>query len=118
MKHYKQEQRLEIQKSWCVSLVLQILLLFVGRIFWEVYDPPFDWPIIVWAFFQIFVLLIVFFLVFKLPYLHLVIQLGFVIFAVYMLVKEKNIERFLLTLFLTAIAVALDISWIQVKLVW
>lgn len=48
----------------------------------------------------------------KLPYLHIVLGVGFTIFTVYMLIKEKNIKLFLLTLVLTVTSMALNISWI------
>ena len=118
MKQSTKEGLLELQKAWCCILLFSIVLLSAARIFWEVYDPPFDLPIIVWAFFQCFVFIIVVFLAFKLAYLHLVVQLGFFVFAVYILIKAKNIPLFLLTIILTVIAVALDISWMQVELVW
>lgn len=50
--------------------------------------------------------------IFRLMYLHFALSLGFLVFSIYRLTKEKNKKRFVLVLLLTIISAALNFYWL------
>lgn len=114
----------EIQKMWCGYCTINILFLLMLRFVMMTGEISFSsWTRL--EYLQLFFIGIMLIVVFaylmladlycylKLPYLHIVLGVGFTIFTVYMLIKEKNIKRFLLTMVLTVSSMALNISWIM-----
>lgn len=113
----------ELQKVWCGYCTFNILFLFLFRVVFKVDEKLFllrdtfeYWQLFFVAImlFAVYVYVMIAYLycIFLLPYLHIALGVGFIIFAVNMLIKEKNIKRFLLALVLTVASMTLNISWI------
>lgn len=119
MEELQRKQRSKALRICFICNWFSIVLLLLCRLFWEYCEPLAERYeksslIIVWGI--LYFLIIVFMIGFKLAYLHLAIQIGFFLLAVYNLIKDRNMIQFLLSLFLAVIAVALDISWLQARL--
>lgn len=119
MEELQRKQRSKALRICFICNWISIVLLLLCRLFWEYCEPLAERfeksPLItVWAI--LYFLIIVFMIAFRLAYLHLALQICFVLLAVYNLIKDRNMIQFLLSLFLAVIAVALDISWLQAQL--
>ena len=108
----------ELQKIWCGYCVLNIFMLFPGRLMMLIYETALDMPWFLGWLLPFMAFYPVIWYYWKLNYLHIVAGFGFIIFSVYMLVKEKNIRLFLLTIILTVLTSALNLSWIILGLEW
>lgn len=119
MEQFQRQQRSKVQREAFICNLFSTILLFICRLFWEYCEPlakkyeksPL---IVVWAI--LYFLIIVLLITFKLAYLHLTIQIGFVLLTVYNLFKDRNVIQFLLSLFLAVLTVVLDISWLHAQL--
>lgn len=59
-------------------------------------------------------MLVILYWILQLMYLHFAISLGFSVFSVYKLIKEKNTKLFFQLLFLTIISIALNLRWLMI----
>lgn len=108
----------ELQKIWCGYCVLNILMLLPIRLMMLIYETVLDAPLfLVWLIPVMGVHAALWYYC-KLTYLHIIAGFGFIIFSIYMLIKEKNIKLFLLTIILTALSSALNLSWIILGVEW
>ncbi|MGN0385435.1 MAG: hypothetical protein ACI4EX_06090 [Lachnospiraceae bacterium] len=115
-----QKGKLSLQKNWCIYLTVNIVFLLpvflltqfsgVQNVFGAFLDKI---PESIGMLFLIYWIPVILYFVICLPYLHFAVEFGFVIFAVYRLIKEKNLKIFVLTLILTALSVALNVHWLM-----
>lgn len=56
---------------------------------------------------------LIFYYLFRLMYLHFALSIGFLVFSVYKLIKEKNIKLFLSVLLLTTVSTVFNIYWLM-----
>lgn len=117
MRKTSDQKQSTLQQKWCIYLIVNIVFLipvFVLTQFPDavtaVFEPiPEPFGLI----FLIYWLPVILYFLLGLPYLHFAAESGFLIFAGYRMIKEKNAKIFLLILVLTALSAALNIYWLM-----
>lgn len=121
-----QKKKINLQQVYCIYLISNCILLlptalidlfrFLGE-FLRSHLPHEVFIFCDYIFAAIILgpwILVIFYWILKLMYLHFAISLGFSVFSVYKLVKEKNTKLFLQILILTVISIALNIRWLMI----
>ena len=112
----QKKKRAPLQKQWCEYLIVNIVLLFPVCLFMRFNDlvyALFSWmpDVLSGAIFLPFVMMAVLYGIFLLPWVHIAVEGGFLVFAVYKLWKERNAKLFFITLGLTGTSVLLNVYW-------
>lgn len=101
-----------IQQNWCIYLMINCAFLIPVLLFTQF--PQIAEPIVNFLgyIFLFYWMPIILYYLLGLTYVHCVLSIGFLIFFIYKLVKEKNRELFLPILLLTIVSIALNYYWI------
>ena len=59
-----------------------------------------------------YIVMLILYYLFRLTYIHLIGNLGMLVYNIYKLVKEKSLRRFFLSLCVLVLDIALNIYWI------
>lgn len=59
-----------------------------------------------------YIVMLILYYLFRLTYIHLIGNLGMLVYSIYKLVKEKSLQSFILSLCVVVLDMALNIYWI------
>lgn len=120
------KRKYTLQQSYCIYLIVNCILLLPTvlidplRFLGDFLDSHLPDGVLVFynfifaAVFLVPWIFVIFYWIFQLMYLHFAVSLGFSVFSVYKLIKEKNTKLFFIILILTVISIILNIRWLMI----
>ncbi len=112
MKKVFSSKKETLQHNWCIYLIINCAFLFPVVLFTQftqIAEPIVNF---LGYLFLAYWIPIIFYYLFGLTYLHCALSLGFLLFFIYKMIKEKNRELFFPILLLTIVSIAFNIYWL------